>query len=200
MRLKQVQNLAKTRLIVGLGNIGDKYKNNRHNVGFMAVDQLAEDLNIQFSLNQKLHGFIANTKIDGQNICLLKPTTMMNDSGIAVRAVMDFFDIATDEIAVIVDDIDRPYGVLRIKKKGSSGGHNGLKSITAHLGTEEYIRIRIGVERPPHNHDAVIGHVLGDFTASQMELVHPKIYAAADAAKALLEGQAFTQVTNKYNL
>lgn len=192
--------MASFKLIIGLGNIGDKYKKNRHNVGFMAIDQLAKDLNIEFNLKQNLHGLLAQTKINGESVYLLKPTTMMNESGIAVKAVMDYFDINVKQIAVIVDDIDRPYGVLRIKKKGSSGGHNGLKSIAEHIGTEEFVRIRIGVDRPAHNHNAVINHVLGDFTAKQFEEVEPTIYAAADAAKELLNGTAFNLVTNKFNV
>ncbi|MDR2660457.1 MAG: aminoacyl-tRNA hydrolase [Lactobacillaceae bacterium] len=191
--------MTKIKLIIGLGNIGIQYSNNRHNIGFITIDQLAYDLKTTFKLENKLHGFLATTKIDDQTVYLLKPTTMMNDSGKAVKAVMNYFNIGVDEIAVIVDDIDRPYGALKIKKNGSSGGHNGLKSIADHIGTEEFIRVRIGVDRPAHEHNAVIKHVLGDFTKEQFEIEKPTILNAADASHDLLMGKALNFVTNKYN-
>jgi PTH1 family peptidyl-tRNA hydrolase len=188
--------VAKIKLLVGLGNIGDKYAGNRHNIGFMAIDEVAKVLNLDFSLNTKLHAFIAK----GNGFYLIKPTTFMNDSGIDVKAVMDYFDISVNEIAVLVDDIDRPYGALRIKKNGSSGGHNGLKSIAAHIDTEEFMRIRFGVDRTEHEHNAVFDHVLGNFTKEQLLLVQPALDNAVNASIDLLNGEAINQVSTKYNL
>ncbi|WP_439425342.1 aminoacyl-tRNA hydrolase [Oenococcus alcoholitolerans] len=187
------------KIIVGLGNVGQQYANNRHNAGFLALDILSDKLNCSFSLKSDLHAYLAAAFFGGQKIYLVKPTTMMNDSGIAVKAVMSYFKAEIKDLIVIVDDIDRDYGQIRIKKSGLSGGHNGLKSIESAIKSDKYIRIRIGTGRPAHQAQAVIKHVLGDFTAEQMELVRPRLQDAGSAALDLVSGAAFNQVTNKYN-
>ncbi|MFT8323904.1 aminoacyl-tRNA hydrolase [Oenococcus sicerae] len=187
------------KVIVGLGNVGAKYAKNRHNAGFMAIDKLALRLNVKFSLKQNLHAFLAVANVEGQKVYLVKPITMMNDSGIAVKAVLDYFGGQINDLIVFVDDIDRDYGQLRIKKAGASGGHNGLKSIEANIGSREFLRIRIGTGRPAHTAQSVIKHVLGDFTQLQMELVQPKIDDAVLAALDLIQGAALNTVTNRYN-
>ncbi|MFT8527319.1 MAG: aminoacyl-tRNA hydrolase [Oenococcus sp.] len=187
------------KVIVGLGNIGAKYAHNRHNVGFMAVDELAQRLNTTFSLKQNLHAFIATAVVASEKVYLVKPTTMMNDSGLAVEAVMHYFDAGLDDLIVFVDDIDRDYGQLRIKKSGASGGHNGLKSIESAIGSQKFVRIRIGTGRPAHAAQAVINHVLGDFTKPQMDLVQPQIDQAVLASEDFIKGIALNTITNRYN-
>ncbi|APB34118.1 peptidyl-tRNA hydrolase [Gloeomargarita lithophora Alchichica-D10] len=131
-------------LIVGLGNPGSKYESTRHNVGFMAVDNLAKKWGISGQEKSKLHGWVAQ----GKELVLLKPNTYMNDSGRAVQAVRHWFKIMPRHVLVIYDDLDLPFGKLRLRKSGSAGGHNGMKSIIQHLGTQEFPRLRIGIGRP----------------------------------------------------
>ncbi|MHA5217197.1 aminoacyl-tRNA hydrolase [Oenococcus oeni] len=187
------------KIVVGLGNIGAKYAHNRHNVGFMTVDELAARLQANFSLKQNLHAFVASTHVEEEKVYLVKPTTMMNDSGIAVKAVLNYFGGDVNDLIVFVDDIDRDYGQLRIKKSGASGGHNGLKSIVSQIASQEFLRIRIGTGRPAHNPQAVIKHVLGDFSPLQLELVQPEIDNGVSAALDIINGTALNVVTNRYN-
>ena len=188
------------KLIVGLGNIGKKYEKTRHNAGFLVVDQIADIFNLNFSEAKDFNTLIANgINKEGEKFILAKPTTMMNDSGFAVKKIIDYYDIEIKDIIVVVDDLDRPVGKLRIKKTGSSGGHNGLKSITSHISAEEYLRVRVGIGRPLFEHDSVINHVLGEFSKSEWEELIPTIDRAADAVIELMDGQALNSVTNKYN-
>lgn len=188
------------KLIVGLGNIGKKYEKTRHNAGFLTIDQIAGFYNLNFSDKTEFKAMIANgVSQEGQKFILAKPTTMMNDSGFAVKKIIDYFDIDVKDIVVIVDDLDRPVGKLRIKKTGSSGGHNGLKSITSQIGAEEYLRVRLGIGRPLFEHDSVINHVLGEFSKSEWQDLLPVIDQATSAVIDLIDGKALNFVTNKYN-
>jgi len=166
-------------LVVGLGNQDILYKNNRHNVGFMVIDALVGNL----SSCEK----ISKTNFKGElykapSMLLLKPSTYMNLSGESVRAVSDYFK--PDEIVVIHDDLDLPFGTLRFKRGGGHGGHNGLRSIDAHMGTE-YIRVRIGIGKPAHKSD-VSHYVLSDFSTCQREHLGTLLLHVSQSVKALL--------------
>lgn len=188
------------KLVVGLGNIGKKYQKTRHNAGFLVVDQIAKIYNLSLSEKSDFNAMMANgVSQTGEKFILAEPTTMMNSSGFAVKKIIDYYKIDIKDIIVIVDDLDRPIGKLRIKKTGSSGGHNGLKSITSNISAEEYMRVRVGIGRPLFEHDSVINHVLGEFSKSEWQELLPVIDQAADAAIDLIDGQAINVVTNKYN-
>ena len=132
------------KLIVGLGNIGREYENTRHNVGFMALDKILSKYNIELDKN-KFDGYYTKTIINNEQVILLKPAKYMNLSGEVVRKYVDFFKIKIEDILIISDDLDQEIGKFKLKQKGSSGGHNGLKDIERHLGTDKYKRLKIGI-------------------------------------------------------
>ena len=167
------------KLIVGLGNIGREYENTRHNIGFMVVDELAKRLGVTFGKEDR-SAYYAEYRAP-EKIIIIKPTTSMNLSGIAVGAYANFYHIAPEDIAVIQDDMDLPVGHLRIRRKGSAGGHNGIKSITEHLGTEEYPRFKIGIGHPDRNNKAVINHVLHQFQGEDKAAIEAAVKAMAEA-------------------
>jgi len=152
------------KLIVGLGNPGDKYKLNRHNIGFLAVDYLIKEFNAS-KISSKFKGELYKSS----DMLFLKPTTYMNLSGESVGAVKDFYKIDNEDIIVIHDDIDLAFGALKFKKGGGHGGHNGLKSIDSHIG-KEYWRIRMGVGRPEKK-EMVVNYVLSDFSQEELECI-----------------------------
>tara|TARA_Y100001968_G_scaffold70627_3_gene61810 strand:+ start:10249 stop:10857 length:609 start_codon:yes stop_codon:yes gene_type:complete len=159
------------RLLVGLGNPGSKYKYSRHNIGFMVLKKLANKESVYFRQSKKLFGETAEIGIGEDLQRLLLPNTFMNESGRSIRATMEWFGIASNQILVLVDDMDLPLGRLRLRSKGSSGGHNGLKSIITHLGTDNFCRLRIGIGRPSleieGSDSKAISHVLGNFTSEE---------------------------------
>lgn len=184
------------KLIVGLGNPGKQYEDTRHNIGFKVIDKLAHDLDIQ--LDQAKHkGLYGMRNISGEKVFLLKPLTYMNLSGESIRAVMDYYQIEPDELVVIYDDLDLPVGKIRLRQKGSPGGHNGIKSTIAHLGTDNFNRIRVGIDRPK-NGMKVTDYVLGRFSKEEEELMIEVINKSAAAAKEWLN-QPFLQVMNQFN-
>jgi PTH1 family peptidyl-tRNA hydrolase len=148
-------------LIVGLGNPGPRYANNRHNVGFMVVDQLARDAGTTVS-RAKFKGHYATANVAGQPVALLKPQTFMNLSGQSVSPARTFFNVPNQGIFVIHDEIDLPYGTVKLKVGGGHAGHNGLRSLIAQLGGRDFVRLRVGVGRPAHG--AVADFVLSDFS------------------------------------
>lgn len=152
-------------LLIGLGNPGDKYEKNRHNVGFMAVDRMAQE-NAFPAYKSKFEGLIAEGRIDGQKVAIIKPQTYMNESGRCVGPFAKFFKVTPNRIIVFYDELDLPPFKLRVKQGGGSGGHNGIKSIDAHLGRQDYWRVRIGIGHPGDK-DRVTGHVLGDFSKEE---------------------------------
>ena len=137
-------------LLVGLGNPGSKYESTRHNIGFMALQRLACQDSASFRLNNKLYGQLADIRNGLKKRRLLMPNTYMNESGRSIRAALDWFDLDVNNLLVLVDDMDLPLGRIRLRSKGSSGGHNGLRSIIQPLGTQEFCRIRIGIGPPAH--------------------------------------------------
>lgn len=176
-------------LIVGLGNIGSEYRNTRHNIGFKVLDAFAEASNIVFSTQR--YGDVAQVRVKNKILVLLKPSTYMNLSGEAVRYWMNKENIPLENVLIIVDDIALPFGAIRIKGKGSDGGHNGLKNIAALLGTQNYARIRFGVGNE-FVRGAQIDYVLGNFTEEQSRELPVRMKVACDAIKAFcLSGLTF---------
>ena len=134
------------KLIIGLGNPGKKYDQTRHNTGFMVMDALAKKLNVSID-TKKFDGLYTKFKYHGEDVILLKPQTYMNESGQSVSQVMKYFKVDSDDVMVVYDDMDMPTGKLRIRLKGSAGGHNGIKSLIAHMHTQEFKRIRVGIDK-----------------------------------------------------
>ena len=172
-------------LLVCLGNPGDKYENTRHNVGYMVADEVAER---QRAPIQKLK-FKALTNlltISGEKVLVMKPITYMNLSGEAVRQAVDFYKVAPDHVLVVSDDTALPVGKLRIRKGGSAGGHNGLKNIIQHLGTDQFPRVRVGVGEKPHPDYDMADWVLGKFQGEDKKAIDAAVKRAADAIECIL--------------
>ncbi len=167
------------RLIVGLGNIGSEYADTRHNIGFMVADELARRWGVSFGKADR--GALCAEYRAPEKILLLKPVTYMNLSGSAVGAYARFYNIPPEHIAVVQDDLDLPCGQLRIRRKGSAGGHNGIKSVQEHLGTDAFPRFKIGIGHPEHTDAAVISHVLHAFTAEEKTVIAAAVSSMADA-------------------
>jgi len=169
-------------LICGLGNPGPKYQNNRHNIGFKVMDRIASHFNVTFSESKKFLGQVAQFKIDDTVYVLCKPNTYMNLSGQSVAALKRFYNIENDNIWIVHDEIEISFADIRVKQGGGHAGHNGLKSIDAHIG-KDYHRVRVGVDRPEHKDD-VTNYVLSDFPKS--EDVDGLIETAWDKLKTML--------------
>lgn len=184
-------------LIAGLGNPGREYENTRHNAGFASIDRLAEKNHISIDM-KKFQALCGTGYIGGQKVLLLKPQTYMNLSGESLRAACDFFKIDPEqELIVIYDDISLAPGQLRIWAKGSAGGHNGIKSIISHLGTQVFLRVKVGVGEKPQGWD-LADYVLGHFSKEEQQVMQESFDRAADAAAALLSEEV-QQVMNEYN-
>ena len=165
--------------LIGLGNPGKKYSKSRHNIGFLLLENLSKKYNSNFLLKDKLKCSCSEFKIKDSTYRLFLPNTFMNDSGDAVKAIVDWYKINVDKIFVIVDDKDLPLGKIRFRKKGSSGGYNGLKSIIEKLQTQNFNRIRIGIGSPPlidgKNNFNTISHVLGNISSEEKSILE-KVY------------------------
>ncbi len=165
--------------LIGLGNPGKKYSKSRHNIGFLLLENLSKKYNSNFLLKDKLKSYFSEFKIKDSTYRLFLPNTFMNNSGDAVRAIVDWYKINLDQIFIIVDDKDLPLGKIRFRKKGSSGGHNGLKSIIEKLQTHNFNRIRIGIGSPPTIKETknfnTISHVLGNISLEE-ESILDKVY------------------------
>lgn len=186
----------KMKLIIGLGNPGKQYEHTRHNVGFEVIEELASRLNIP--LNQsKFKGLYGIGFQKSEKVVLLKPLTYMNLSGESIRAIIDYYQIELEDLLVIYDDLDLPVGKIRLRQKGSAGGHNGIKSTVAHLGTQEFNRIRIGIDRPK-NGMKVPDYVLSRFLGEEQTLTMEAVKKSADACEAWLE-KPFLHVMNEFN-
>ena len=176
------------KIIVGLGNPTDKYKGTRHNIGFMAIDKIAETYKI--TINQHKHkALIGSGFIGAERVILMKPLTFMNLSGESVRAAADFYKVDMEDILIIYDDISLEPGMLRIRKKGSAGGHNGIKSIIAHLGGDTFPRIRVGIGGERHPNMDLADYVLGHFDKEEMVIIEEGLDKAAKAAALIAEGE-----------
>ena len=186
-----------TWLVVGLGNIGDRYDRTRHNVGFDAIDQLADKLDIP--VQRLKYKALTNTALlGGEKVLLMKPVTYMNLSGEAVRQAVDFYKIPPGRVLVVSDDTALAIGRLRIRQKGSAGGHNGLKNIIQHLGTDQFPRLRVGVGEKPHPDYDMADWVLGKFTGEDKKTIEAAVKRAADAIECILE-QGIDRGMGKFN-
>ncbi len=183
-------------IIVGLGNPTEKYQATRHNIGWDAITRLSDDYRIP--LDSKKHKAICgNGYIEGQKVILAQPLTYMNLSGESVRELMDYYKVTPQEIIVIYDDISLAVGQLRIRKKGSAGGHNGMKSIISHLGTDEFPRIKIGVGDKPKDWD-LADYVLSRFAKEEQATIRDALKDTSDACKVMLT-QGIDTAMNLYN-
>lgn len=184
-------------IIVGLGNPKKEYENTRHNIGFDVIDKLAEQENISV-LEKKHKAVIGKGYVAGQKCILAKPQTYMNLSGESVRELIDYYKVdETEELIVISDDISLDVGQLRIRKKGSAGGHNGLKNIIAHLGHDQFMRIKMGVGEKPKGYD-LVDYVLGHFTRDERVVMDKAAERAADAIRMIITQDADAAM-NEYN-
>jgi PTH1 family peptidyl-tRNA hydrolase len=196
------QSVVIPQLIVGLGNPEPKYEQTRHNIGFAAVDALARSWNIPLSENRKFQGeFGEGVSPNREKIRLLKPLTYMNLSGQAIRAVTDWYKLPPESILVIYDDMDLPVGKMRLRLSGSAGGHNGMKSAIAHLGTQNFSRLRIGIGKPEQavsNNGKTISHVLGRFSATENQVVTKLLPLVVECVEVCLK-QGVEKAMNRYN-
>jgi len=190
------------RLVVGLGNPGQRYAGTRHNVGFMALELLAKREDVRFKSMAKLQGVLAEVGFGSDRLRLLMPQTFMNESGRSIRAALDWFDLSADQVLVLVDDMDLPLGRLRIRAKGSAGGHNGLKSTIQHLGTQEFARLRIGIGAPGRSAEErkarTVSHVLGSFNASEQPLLKDVLDEVLRGLE-LIQRQGLERAGNRLN-
>ncbi|MFM7086862.1 MAG: aminoacyl-tRNA hydrolase [Cyanobium sp.] len=179
-------------LLVGLGNPGDRYVDTRHNVGFLVLDRLVADAGGSFRSQARLQGELAEVGQGLQRLRLLKPQTYMNESGRSIRATLDWFRLQPDQMLVIVDDMDLPLGRLRLRASGSAGGHNGLRSTIAHLGSQDFARLRIGIgapaSDPQERKERTVSHVLGRFRPEEkpvLDQVLQEVLAGLDLIRRL---------------
>lgn len=186
------------KMIVGLGNIGAEYAATRHNVGFMVIDALAAKLNVDLK-KVKQEAFIAQVQMNGEKVLLVQPTTYMNESGRAVAALMKYYDIAIDDVLIVCDDMDRDMGSLRLRQKGSAGGHNGIKSIIAHVGTQDFKRLKFGIDHPAHTKNAVVNYVLGKFSKEQQAPLKDGIIEAMQIIEDWIAKDDFQATMNRFN-
>mgnify|MGYP002777086594 CR=1 FL=1 len=195
------QALVLPQLIVGLGNPGPKYDRTRHNVGFDLVDLLAQRWQISLTEQKKFKGILGEgLGPGGSKLRLLKPTTYMNNSGQAMRAVLDWYKLPPESVLVVYDDMDLPVGRLRMRLSGSAGGHNGMKSAIAHLGTQNFPRLRVGIGNAQQatGEKDTVSHVLGKFAPQEAKIMAEVIPVAADAIEFALR-QGVEKAMSLYN-
>ncbi len=177
-------------LVVGLGNPGTEYAKNRHNVGFMIVDLIAGRTGARFGRHRKAVAHVAEGRlgvgVDAPRLVLAKPMTYMNLSGGPVAALRQFYKVPLEQVVVVYDELDLPYGTLRLKQNGGEGGHNGLRSVSKSLGAKDYLRVRFGIGRPPGRQDPA-DYVLSDFSAMERKELDFLVDRSADATEALIQ-------------
>ena len=183
-------------LLVCLGNPGKEYANTRHNIGFLAADALEKRTGVKFN-KLKYRALTGEVTLGGQRVLVVKPQTYMNLSGEAVKLAGGFYKIPPERILVLYDDVSLPLGKLRIRASGSAGGHNGIKNIIAHLGTDAFPRIKVGVGAPQRE-DGLVDWVIGSFTASERKVVDEAINKALDAAECVIE-KGVSEAQNRFN-
>ena len=188
--------------LIGLGNPGKKYSNSRHNIGFLILENFSKKYNSKFSLKDKVKSFFAEFKINDSTYRLFLPNTFMNNSGEAVRAIVDWYKINLDQIFIIVDDKDLPLGKIRFRKKGSSGGHNVLKNIIEILQTQDFNRVRIGIGSPTSinekNNFNTLSHVLGNISSEEKSILD-KVYEKVIKSFEQLNTQKEELIMNELN-
>jgi PTH1 family peptidyl-tRNA hydrolase len=183
-------------LVVGLGNPGPEYEDTRHNLGFRVIDELARRLGIS-SLKSKHHSFIGEAKVGDHKVILVQPQTFMNNSGPAVRGSLEWYKLHIKALIVIYDDVDLEVGQVRIREKGSAGGHHGMESVIASLGTSEFARVRVGIGRESLTAD-VTDYVLQRIPPAQRENLDTAVVTAADAVEAIVT-TGLVPAMNKFN-
>lgn len=185
-------------LIVGLGNSGNKYKNTKHNVGFQVIDAISVQHKIKILPDKKMCAYLGKGCVEGENVLLAKPSSFVNQSGEVVRSLVEYFNIPIQEkLIVVCDDMDLPLGKMRIRGKGSSGGHKGLESIIRELGDSNFIRIRMGIGRPPQKKD-VVEYVLSEFKKNESKFILKSISRVAEAIAAIIK-EGIEKTMNIYN-
>lgn len=190
------ENMVK--MIVGLGNPGSKYEKTKHNIGFMAIDNIVKSLDVTFTDDKNFKAQIGSTFINHEKVYFVKPTTFMNNSGIAVKALLTYYNIDITDLIVIYDDLDMEVSKLRLRSKGSAGGHNGIKSIIAHIGTQEFNRIKVGIGRPLKGM-TVINHVMGQFNTEDNIAISLTLDRVVNAVKFYLQENDFEKTMQKFN-
>lgn len=168
------------RLVVGLGNPGADYARTRHNAGFMVVQEIASRVSAQWNFEKKFNARVAKAERGATKLLLAEPQTYMNASGEAVGALLNFYRVPVAGLLVVVDDADLPFGEIRMRPKGSSGGHHGLESIEQHLGTREFARLKVGIGRTVDGRREITNYVLGKFSAAETKLLEKVLKRAAD--------------------
>lgn len=184
------------KIIVGLGNPGKKYEKTLHNAGFLVIDELAKKYNLELN-KEMFNGVYAKTRIQGEDVIFVKPQTFMNLSGECVGQLCRYFKVEVEDVFVVYDDMEIRFGQLRIRKNGSSGGHNGIKSLIQHLGSQEFPRLKIGVGRPSENR-SVVSHVLAQFSPIQEKHL-PELLTAAVGAVEMFIADELRAAMNEYN-
>lgn len=185
-------------MIVGLGNPGSKYKETKHNIGFMVLDKIAEKLDIKFTEDKVFKAEVGSHFINSEKVYFVKPTTFMNKSGEAVHALLSYYGLDTTDLLVIYDDLDMEVGKIRFRQKGSAGGHNGIKSIIAHIGTQEFDRVKVGIGRPAPK-ISVINHVMSSFQGDDAILIAEAIDKVDSAVNYYLQEKDFEKIMRKFN-
>ncbi len=184
-------------IVVGLGNPGNKYTYTRHNSGFLCMDMLAEKLGFRID-RLKFKSLICDTKINGHRCIVMKPQTFMNNSGEAIRECANFYKIPPERVIVIYDDISLDVGKLRIRRKGTDGGHNGIKSIIYHLNNDQFPRIKLGCGKKPHPDYDLIDWVISEFKKDELKALEPALENACKALELMLDNQ-IDKAMNLYN-
>ena len=186
-----------TYIVAGLGNPGDEYKLTRHNIGFLAIDYIAEKCGVRID-RIKFHALVAEARIGNARVLLMKPTTFMNNSGVAIGEAATFYKVPAENVIVLHDEISFAPGLFRIRRKGSAGGHNGLKSIIAQLGSDAFPRVKIGVGQKPSPDYDLVNWVLGRFPKADLDLIsakYPDIYSSVE----LMVMGKIDEAMNKYS-
>lgn len=186
-----------THLIVGLGNPGKDYAFTRHNAGFLTLDYLSDKLSVKIN-RSKFKSLVAEAQIGDARVLLMQPQTFMNNSGEAVIEAVNFYKIKPENVIVIFDDISLPVGKMRIRKNGSAGGHNGIKSIIAHLGTQDFPRIKVGVGEKPHKDMDLADWVLSRFSKDDQKILFEKFGDSCEAVKLMVAGKS-DEAMNRFN-
>lgn len=184
------------KIIVGLGNPSMKYAGTRHNIGFGVIDELSDRWNIRIA-DSKMKGLCGGGIIAGEKVILVKPMTFMNLSGECVRPFVDYYKVAPEDVIVCYDDISLDVGMIRVRGKGSAGGHNGMKNIILHLGTEGFPRVRVGIGAKPEYMD-LVDYVLGRFPTDELPTIREAIEDAADAVELWIE-EGLQPAMNRFN-
>ncbi|MCI1903857.1 MAG: aminoacyl-tRNA hydrolase [Enterococcaceae bacterium] len=184
--------------VIGLGNPGTKYQQTKHNIGFMVVDRIARKEAAAFKYEKVFEAEVADFRLNGEKILLIKPWTFMNESGRAAGPLLTYYGIDLKDVLVVHDDLDLAVGKLRLRTKGSAGGHNGIKSLISYFRTPNFNRVRVGIGRPKA-HRAVVDHVLSPFDSEDAPLIEKGVDEAADAVMYFLDGHTFSETMNQFN-